>query len=412
MRKDKLIILFTVFVDVIGFGIVIPILPFYVQSFGAGAMETTLLFAVFSFCAFISSPFLGALSDRIGRRPVLIISIFSTAIGWFVFASAHSIVFLFIGRIIDGAAAGNFTTAQSYLVDISKDETERTANLGLIGATFGIGFIVGPMLGGALSTVSHAFPFWFAGGLAALNTVSAYLFLPETHHAQHRSTTTVFNPLRPLFRAATDTVLRPYYITWLLFALSFVTSQAIFALYVGQVFHFSAFQTGMLFTVNGVITTLNQTVLMRKVWKRHFSNAILELGGIALFAAGMAIMAAPLFLCFLLGMVFNATASSVLRVVVTSEVAGHAPPHAKGETIGILSSLMSAAMVVGPVIAGAAFTSHIILPYFIAVGYMGLAFLIAYPHRRELAGIPMSFGGAREPFPGGPEEESISAEEA
>src|SRR4051812_33987023 len=132
MRKEKLIIVFTVFVDVIGFGIVVPILPFYVQLFGVGPFLTTLMFASFSFCAFLSSPFLGALSDKIGRRPVLIVSIVSTAIGWFVFASARSILFLFIGRIIDGCAAGNYTTAQSYLVDISKDEKERTANIGLV----------------------------------------------------------------------------------------------------------------------------------------------------------------------------------------------------------------------------------------------------------------------------------------
>src|SRR5579862_3732043 len=159
MKREKLIIVFTVFVDVIGFGIVIPILPFYVSSFGASPVTITMMFASFSLCAFLSSPFLGALSDRIGRRPVLLISILSTAIGWIVFASANSIVFLFLGRIIDGCAAGNFTTAQSYLVDISRDEKERSANLGIIGATFGIAFIVGPLMGGVLSKVSHAFPF-------------------------------------------------------------------------------------------------------------------------------------------------------------------------------------------------------------------------------------------------------------
>src|SRR3990172_6020400 len=109
MQKEKITILLTVLVDVLGFGIVIPILPFYVTSFGASAFTVTLLFSSFALFAFVSSPFLGALSDKIGRRPVLIFSIASTAIGWFVFAAADSIVLLFIGRIIDGAAAGNFT---------------------------------------------------------------------------------------------------------------------------------------------------------------------------------------------------------------------------------------------------------------------------------------------------------------
>src|SRR4030042_4619273 len=111
MQRQKLIILSTVLVDVIGFGIVIPILPFYVTEFGVSALVVTLLFASFSFFSFFSSPFLGSLSDRIGRRPVLCISILSTAVGWFVFASAQSVLMLFVGRIIDGAAAGNFTIA-------------------------------------------------------------------------------------------------------------------------------------------------------------------------------------------------------------------------------------------------------------------------------------------------------------
>ena len=122
MQKQKLIVISSVLVDVIGFGIVIPILPFYVTEFGASAVTVTFLFATFSFFSFLSAPLLGAWSDRIGRRPIFLLSVTSTAIGWFVFASANSLWMLFLGRIIDGCAAGNFTTAQSYMVDLAKDE--------------------------------------------------------------------------------------------------------------------------------------------------------------------------------------------------------------------------------------------------------------------------------------------------
>lgn len=164
INKQKLIILFTVFVDVIGIGVIIPILPFYVESFGASPLMVGLLFGVYSFFSFFSGPLLGSFSDRRGRRPVLIISILSSAIGWLVFASAKSIFFLFLGRIIDGLAVGNFSTAQSYLSDIAKNDKERTTNLGLVGAIFGIGFIIGPMLGGFLGSISETLPFWFVGG--------------------------------------------------------------------------------------------------------------------------------------------------------------------------------------------------------------------------------------------------------
>ncbi|PJA86559.1 MAG: tetracycline resistance MFS efflux pump, partial [Candidatus Moranbacteria bacterium CG_4_9_14_3_um_filter_42_9] len=152
LQKEKIIIISTVFVDVLGIGIIIPVLPFYLERFESGAMMLTALFSVFSLCSFLSAPVLGALSDRIGRRPVLLLSIFSTAVGWFVFASAGKIWVLFLGRIIDGMAAGNFPIAQSYLSDISKNEKERTANFGVIGAIFGIAFIVGPVFGSLLSS--------------------------------------------------------------------------------------------------------------------------------------------------------------------------------------------------------------------------------------------------------------------
>jgi DHA1 family tetracycline resistance protein-like MFS transporter len=158
MRREKLIVIFAVLIDVIGFGIVIPILPFYVTEFGVSALMVTLLFSTFSFFAFLSSPILGALSDRFGRRPILIVSVISTAIGWFIFASAQSVWMLFLGRIIDGMAAGNFITAQSAMTDISADEKERTANLGFVGAAFGVGFLLGPLIGGVLSNVSHSLP--------------------------------------------------------------------------------------------------------------------------------------------------------------------------------------------------------------------------------------------------------------
>ena len=154
MTKEKLIIILTVLIDVIGLGIIIPVMPTYVQSFGASPTIITLLFSVFALFSFLSAPLLGALSDKIGRRPILMVSILSSSIGWFVFAWAPSLTFLFLGRIIDGLAAGNFSTAQSAISDLAKTPQERTANLGLTGAIFGVGFLLGPFLGGMLSTIS------------------------------------------------------------------------------------------------------------------------------------------------------------------------------------------------------------------------------------------------------------------
>jgi DHA1 family tetracycline resistance protein-like MFS transporter len=383
LKKEKLIIIFTVLVDVIGFGIVIPILPFYVTEFGASPSTVTLLFASFSFFAFMSSPLLGALSDRIGRRPVLIVSIVSTAIGWFVFAGARSIPFLFLGRIIDGSAAGNFSIAQSYLVDISKDEKERTANLGIIGAIFGVGFMLGPLIGGALAKVSHAFPFWCAGGLATLNAITAYFFLPETNIKRKTGSPLRFNPLAPLQRALRDVELHPLYITWIMFALANVSTQAVFSLFVAKNFGFDAFTTGLTFTAIGIVVAINQTVLLKRFWLKRFNDATLEKMMLCFLIVGLLLFVTKSIYLFAVSVLLNGTGQSVLRVVLTSQVAGAADPQSKGEKLGILSSFMSASMVVGPIIAGILFEIHDTFPYYVAATYLVFGLVMAVRYQRD-----------------------------
>lgn len=386
MQKEKFTILFTVLVDVLGFGIVIPILPFYVTSFGASAFTVTLLFSSFALFAFLSSPFLGALSDKIGRRPVLLFSIASTAVGWFVFASAESVLFLFIGRIIDGAAAGNFTVAQSVLVDISKDEKDRAANLGLIGASFGIGFMLGPLIGGLLSTVSHSFPFWIAGALATLNVVLTYANLRETNARRDPSMLLSVNPLAPLARAVMNIELRPFFLVWMLFGISFMSVQTIFALFVEKAFSFDSFTTGLLFSAMGVFTAINQGILLKRFWLRYFSEAKLEyLMTIVLFVS-MVLMSLENLLLFYLAIFLNANAQSNLRVVITSRVAGIAAPHMKGEILGIMSSLMAASMVIAPIIAGGLFELGISLPFVFGAILMAISVFLEWKSYRMSPG--------------------------
>ena len=385
MQKEKLTILFTVLVDVLGFGVVIPILPFYVTSFGASAFTVTLLFSSFAFFAFLSSPFLGALSDKIGRRPVLLASIASTAVGWFVFAAAGSIPLLFLGRVIDGAAAGNFNVAQSALVDISKNEKDRAANLGLIGATFGIGLMVGPLIGGVLSTISHSFPFWVAGGLATANVILTYHNLPETNTRRDATMLLSINPLAPLARAVTNVELRPFFLNWMLFGISFMSMQSTFSLFVERAFGFGSFATGLLFSGMGVFTAFNQGILLKRVWLRYFSEARLEYLMTIMLCLSMFLMTLQILPLFYVALVLTANSQSNLRVVITSRVAGLAPPHMKGEILGIMSSLMAASMVFAPIIAGALFEVNIILP--LVLGTILMAVSVIFEHRSHMKAI-------------------------
>lgn len=384
MKKEKLLISLTVLVDVIGIGIVIPVLPFYVESFGAKPFIITSLFAVFSLFSFLSAPFLGSLSDKLGRRPVLIISILSTAIGWIVFALANQIWILFLGRIIDGMAAGNLPIAQSYLSDISKTDKERTENMGLIGSMFGIGFIIGPMIGGLLSSISHSFPFWVVGFLALINSILVFFFLPETNRNIDKSRKLSLNPITPLIKAAKNKELLPAYIIWFFFGISAVGMHSVFSLFLSHAFGYGAFTSGIFMTIIGVVIAINQGVALKHFWLKKFKESNLTLWLMPTFAVGYLIMGIEILPVFLAGMVMITFSQSVLRVTLMSQIAGSASPNERGEVMGVLAAVMSLSTIVGPMIAGYVFQIKENLPFIISGIYALIAFGIILLVNRKM----------------------------
>src|ERR1700690_1292570 len=376
MQKEKIIIVMTVFIDVLGLAIIIPVLPFYVESFGASALTLTMLFSIFSFFSFISAPFLGTLSDRVGRRPILIISIVSTAIGWFVFASAHSLWVLFLGRVIDGMAAGNLPIAQSYLGDIAGDGKESTTNLGFIGSVFGIAFITGPAIGAALSSISHALPFYFVGAMATLNVIGALFFLPESHKQLDKGRKMEFNPVRPLLSAAYDGVLRSRYVAWFCFGTAFSGMQSIFALYMSQVYGFNSVMVGTIYTGMGIAVFLNQTFLLRGFWLSRFRESTLEVWVFLCNALGFTLLVIPSIYFFTAGILLNVFSQSLLRVVMTSRTAGLAGDRRRGEVLGIMSSVLSVATIGGPLFAGLLFSLRPFLPFVLSAFVLVCGFLL------------------------------------
>lgn len=375
--SPKTIILFTVFLDVLGIGLIIPVLPFYVESFNVSGIVITSLFAVFALFSFFSSPVLGMLSDKFGRRPVLLISLASSAIGWMVFAFSHTIFGLFLGRIIDGSAAGNISTAQSYLIDISKDKKEQTKNLGLIGAVFGIGFIIGPLVGGTLSSISMKLPFIVVGIMATINTILAYFFLPETNH--HRNTNKIsLNPFLPIIKAFKNKKVLPLYLAWLLFGIAVSLNQSIFALYIARVFSWTVIASGLLMALTGVIISINQAFMLKNVWLKYFKESFLMIWMLIPFAIGYLIMAMQFKFAFLFGLIVTAFGHSVMRVVMTSQIIGFSNKNEQGEMMGILASIMSLSMILGPVLGGAVYEIGPSLPFILAGIILFITFIFVY----------------------------------
>src|SRR3954465_13688225 len=264
VTRPLTIIFLTIFVNLVGFGIIIPLLPFYAETFGASPVVIGLLFAVFSLCQLLAAPALGDLSDRFGRRPILIFSLLGTVVSFVMLAIAHSVMMLFAARIVDGLSGGNISTARAYVADITEPK-DRARAYGIIGAAFGLGFILGPALSGILSGISYTAPIWAAAGLTLVATAMAWLWLPETVHRAQAGTGNPFRYLRPLMRRPlVRRMLAIDFIYWLAFA----TFQTTFSLFVARRFGFGASKTGYFFAAFGLLGAVIQGGVIRPIVKR------------------------------------------------------------------------------------------------------------------------------------------------
>jgi len=282
VTRPLLIIFLTIFVNLIGFGIIIPLLPFYAETFGASPLVIGFLFAIFSLCQLIAAPALGDLSDRYGRRPVLVFSLAGTVASFVMLALAHSLTMLFLARIVDGLSGGNISTARAYVADVTEPK-DRARAYGLIGAAFGLGFIIGPALSGVLAKVSYTAPIWAAAALTLVATAMAWLWLPETVHRAQAGTGNPFRYLPELLRRP---ILRRVLVIDFVYWFAFAIFQTTFALFAANRFGFDAPKTGYFFAAFGVLGAVVQGGLIRPVVRRLGDKSTFMLG-LAFAAAGL-----------------------------------------------------------------------------------------------------------------------------
>jgi DHA1 family tetracycline resistance protein-like MFS transporter len=345
VSRPLVIIFLTVLVNLIGFGIIIPLLPFYAQTFGASPLVIGLLFASFSVSQLLASPLLGHWSDTWGRRPVLIVSLLGTVVSFVMLALAHSLAMLFAARIVDGLSGGNITTARAYIGDIATDEN-RAKYFGFLGAAFGLGFIIGPGLSGLFAHLSYTAPIWAAAAITLAAMLLAWLWLPETVHRVHAD---AGSPWRALRELGTRASLRTLFAIDFLYWASFAVYQSTFALFGARRFGFDAPHIGYILAAFGVLGVIVQGAMVGPIVKRIGEKRALITGLIiaALSWAGAAVVySVPLFLLMLVPSAFGLGFCTPSLVSLVSGAAGR---HEQGRVQGAAGALESLGRTIGPV---------------------------------------------------------------
>jgi multidrug resistance protein len=349
------VIFFILLMDVIGLSILIPVAPFVVQRYSADAINVTLLGVIYAAAQFIAAPFLGKLSDRVGRRPVLLVSVLGSAIGYAVFGFGGALWVLYLSRLIDGVTAGNMSTAVAYIADVSTLE-ERTKNFTLIGMAFGFGFILGPALGSAFSQISVEAPAFAAAGLSLLSVVLGLFLLPESLPRERRETSPLrageLNPFASIGLMLRKPGMARLFAVECLFSFAFNGANAVLALYVVHKFDAQPWQIGLLFVFGGIANAIVQAMLVERLSKRLGDRGV-AIG--SLFGqAGMALvtMITPSMLLLYPVSVVRSAVTGFIWSSMGALLSKRVSDREQGVLQGVNTALGSITAVLGPLWAG------------------------------------------------------------
>jgi len=370
-RSRLSVIFFTILVDLIGFGIIIPILPYYAQRLGAGGFGLGALLGVYSLMQFVATAVLGRTSDRVGRRPILLATMLCNAAGYLLFAAAHSYPLLFLARVVSGFAGGNISAAQAYVADITTP-SERSRGMGVIGAAFGLGFIIGPAVGGlSAHYIGPAAPGLVAAGLSLLNFISAYVILPESLRAEHRSERSTWD-LSHIGDAVRNPKLAPLMAAWGIAPFAFAGYTVALPLWAGLAFGWREQQLGWLFTVIGATAAVVQGYLFGKLARRVGDRRLLIVGAFGM-ALGIAVIPALHTSAALYAWtVVLAFSNSIFGPAASGLVSIFADPTEQGTVLGAAQALSALGRLLGPIVVGEVYDGSHAAAFLVAGAVMAL----------------------------------------
>lgn len=375
-RSPLFPIFLTVFVDVLGLTLVLPLLPFYAEHFGASPFVVGALAASFAVCQLMSGPTLGRISDRVGRKPTLIVSQLGTLAGFLIIGSASTLWMLFLGRIVDGLTAGNLSIAQAYISDVTKPE-DRTRAFGFIGIAFGMGFLIGPAISGVLAhRYGFSAPAYGAAGLSLLSVISTITLLPRVAPRLESQTTpaTAAAPketpgraffLVELFQRAAP---RRRLLEFFAFILSFATLIGGLALFLERRFGYNVEKTGYVYAFSGLIGALIQGGMIGRLVKKLGEEKLAFIGFAAMAVSYSALGAAYGLPMLLVLIMVSSFGSAVTRPSLTTLLTKSVGRDEQGATLGVSQSLASVAQIIGPLTAGYLIEHEMLAAYGITAG--------------------------------------------
>lgn len=359
MSRALLPIFLIVVVDILGMTIILPLLPFYAEKMGASATTVGLLVSAYAICSLFGGPILGRMSDRWGRRPLLLVSQVGTLIGFIILASANTLTLVFLSRILDGFTAGNISLAQAYIADVTKPE-ERTRSFALIGIAFGLGFMIGPAISGFLSQFGYVYPILLAIGLSATSILATYFFLPATKavaeggETGRRVSIIDWGTYVEFFRRpGLSTLLWQF----LFFIFSFSVFMSGFPLFAERRYTwngapFGPKEVGYVHGFIGVIAVIIQGGLLGRLSKRFGDRSLVRAGFIFGLAGFVALAFAYSIPALLVISALVTCGTTAIRPALTSLITQAANRSEQGSVLGLTQSLMSVSQVIGPILAG------------------------------------------------------------
>lgn len=391
-NKSFIFIMITTFLSVMGIGIIIPEIPFIVSKYMPGAsnaiiaLNVGLLTSAYSICQFFAAPGLGALSDKYGRRPILLLCLLGSATGYLLFGIGGSLTILFIGRVIDGLTGGDIGTIFAYVADVTEPK-DRGPVYGIIGALVGVGFMIGPSIGGLTSLISLQTPFFLAAAVSIANALFGYFVLPESLKEEHRMTDFSLHHLNPfgtLFSVLSNVTVRTMLLIGFFYYLPFAQLQGLGGIYSKDILHWSPANIGIMFLVIGAVDIITQGVFSGKLIPKFGELKLVLSGliitGVAYFCNALLVYAPSTAFAYI-GVIIFAFGSGLLEPSLGGLISRAAGPREQGRVQGASQSLQSITRIIGPLLATYLYGFIPNLPYFLCVALSLVAFFYVYSQR-------------------------------